>query len=110
MGDETVFYANLINSSATASRINTAVSARAYVKLTDGTIIYSDNAVSDKNIAGGTSSRSCIDVMKGVAAANGYIDDAEESIKGILDKANKDWTLEDYAAVVKAVNDKLLGK
>ena len=107
IGDETVFYANLINSSSTASRIKTEVSARAYIKLTDGTVIYSDNADSDKNIGGGTSSRCCIDVMKSVAATKDFSDNAE--VTAILAKANADWTLDDYAAVVAAVNAKILG-
>ena len=107
IGDETVFYANLINSSATASRIKTAVSARAYIKLTDGTIIYSDNADADKNIGGGTSSRCCIDVMKSIAATKDFSDNAD--VTAILAKANADWTLDDYAAVVSAVNAKILG-
>lgn len=107
IGDETVFYANLINSSSTASRIKTEVSARAYVKLTDGTVIYSDNADADKNIGGGTSSRCCVDVMKSIAATKDFSDNAE--ITEILAKATADWTLDDYAAVVAAVNAKLLG-
>ena len=106
IGDETKFYANLLNSSTKKSRINTEISARAYIKLTTGEIIYSDNASGDKNIAGGTSSRSCIDVMKGVAANHDFSDNAE--ITTILAKANSDWELEDYAAVVAAVNAKLL--
>lgn len=108
IGDETTFYANLLNSSTKKSRINTAISARAYIKLTTGEIIYSDNASGDKNIAGGTSSRSCIDVMKGVAANHDFSDNAE--ITTILAKANSDWELEDYAAVVAAVNAKILAQ
>ena len=109
IGDETIFYANLLNSSTKKSRINTEISARAYIKLKEeygGTVIYSDNLDGDKNIAGGTSSRSCIDVMKGVAANHDFSDNAE--ITTILKKANGDWELEDYAAVVAAVNAKLL--
>ena len=108
IGDETIFYANLLNSSTKKSRINTEISARAYIKLTTGEIIYSDNASGDKNIAGGTSSRSCIDVMKGVAANHDFSDNTE--ITTILAKANSDWELEDYAAVVAAVNAKLLAQ
>lgn len=105
IGDETIFYANLINSSSTKSRINTAISARAYIKLTTGEIIYSDNADNGKNIDGGTSSRCCIDVMKSVAAEQDFSADAD--ITAILAKENSVWELADYAAVVSAVNAKL---
>ena len=46
--------------------------------------------------------------MKGVAANHDFSDNAE--ITTILAKANSDWELEDYAAVVAAVNAKLLAQ
>ncbi len=107
IGDETQFYANLINSSSSASRVQTEISARAYIKLNDGTIIYSDNIDTSRNIAGGTSSRCCIDVMKSIAAEKGYVDDNNNTVQQILKKENKNWTLDDYAKVVEAVKAKI---
>lgn len=57
----------------TSFKLNTAFAARAYVKMTNGTIIYSDNQTYipnsntfEKNIKGGTSSRSCIETAKAI--------------------------------------------
>lgn len=54
-------------------KLSMSFAARAYIKMTDGTIIYSDNqtyvADSDtyeKNIKGGTSSKSCIETAKAI--------------------------------------------
>lgn len=93
-------YANLNLSAQNESRIKMEIAARAYVKLSNGTIVYSDNADSTKNINGGTSSRCCIDVVKAIAAEEEYTND-------ILNKANSEWTKEEYETVVKGIRDKI---
>ena len=45
--------------------------------------------------------------MKSIAATKDFSDNAD--VTAILAKANADWTLDDYAAVVSAVNAKILG-
>jgi hypothetical protein len=83
---------------------NTAFSARAYVKMNDGTktyYIYSDNIVVENNIVGGTSSRSCVDAAK--AIYNLYKDEKDFSeIKSIITQ-EESWTESDYREVVKAL-------
>lgn len=100
LGDTKIVYANLNNSANDANRIKMEFAARAYVKLSNDTIIYSDNADSGKNINGGTSVRSCIDVIKAIATENSYTDN------DALNKENSEWTENDYETVVKALRDK----
>lgn len=97
-------YANLNLSANTDSRIKMEIAARAYVKLSDDTIIYSDNADSAKNINGGTSVRSCIDVIKAIASENEYTGN------DILNAENSKWTKDNYETVVKALRDKTASK
>lgn len=101
LGDSKAFYGNLLNSANSASRIRTAISARAYIKLTSGAVIYSDNVIDGNNINGGTSSRCCIDVLRGVAEGTNL----DDNINTILAKENKQWTLDDYKSVVTALNE-----
>lgn len=95
--NETKVFCYLKNS---ISMLNTAFSARAYVKLNDGTYIYSDNIVVDNNIVGGTSSRSCVDVAKAIYDL--YKDEKDFSaIESII--ANDSWEVSQYETVVKAL-------
>lgn len=99
--DETKVYCYLNNS---ISMLDTAFSARAYVKLNDGTYIYSDNIISSNNIVGGTSSRSCVDVAKAIYNLNKDTYDLS-AIESII--ASDSWTVSDYETVVKALADVL---
>ena len=101
--ETTTISTKLRYSSSTPVLLRTKYSARAYIKLNDGTVIYSDNKISNNNIVGGTSSRSCIDVIRAIAANNG-ITDANLPILSADDAA---WTVENYKTVIDAVNAKL---
>lgn len=68
---ESKVYCYLTNT--TTFKLSTAFAARAYIKMADGTIIYSDNQTYiadsktyEKNIKGGTSSKSCIETAKAI--------------------------------------------
>ena len=84
---------------------DTAFSARAYVKMNDGTktyYIYSDNIVVKNEIVGGTSSRSCFAVAKAIYAL--YKDENNFSeIESIIAKDKDSWTVDDYKKVVEAL-------
>lgn len=99
--EDTIVYVNLTNS-ATDKNLNRAYTARAFVRLEDGTVIYSDNIVDANNIDNGMSSRSCVDVAKAVAESLNLTDTA---IQEILVKDS--WTLDEYKTVIKANNDAL---
>ena len=96
--NDTTVYINLLNS-ATEKNLNTKYTARAYVRLEGGTVIYSDNIVAQNNIDNGMSSRSCVDVAKAVAASLGI---ADSDVQSIL--AKETWTLDDYNKVIAANN------
>lgn len=98
---DTKIYINLLNS-ATERNLNTKYTARAYVRLADGTVIYSDNTIEQNNINNGMSSRSCVDVAKAVAKS---LEITDEAILTIL--AKDTWTLEDYNQVITANNHAL---
>lgn len=98
--DDTKVYVNLIHSS-TKKNLNTKYTARAYVRLEDGAVIYSDNVVAKNNIDNGMSSRSCVDVARAVAISKGIQD--VSNIKTILDKTT--WTVEDYNTVINGNNE-----
>ena len=101
-------YAILENSSAASStddkyvRIRTDISARAYIKFKDGTIVYSHNNIPSLGIIDGTSSRSCIDVIRAIARKNN-VTGVEETTA----KSYKSWTSDDYNSVIGAINTKL---
>ncbi len=92
-------------SSSTDALLRTKYSARAYIKLNDGKIIYSDNVITENNISGGTSSRSCIDVARAVAAEMGVTsEDAGAEILSLEDAA---WTVTTYEALIETINSKI---
>ena len=80
-------------------------SARAYVKLNDGSYIYGYNEIVDNNITSGTSSRSCIDIAKAIyneykTKYSTYDFSAIEEIVAL--EASK-WTNENYQTVVNTL-------
>ena len=101
--NETKVYCYLTNT--INYNLTTSFAARAYVKMTDGTIIYSDNQTYiedsktyEKNIKGGTSSKSCIETAK--AIYNLYKDNAEftDGFKTII--AKDSWNTTEYKTIV----------
>lgn len=102
------FYCYL-KQSTTKFKLTTLFSARAFVKLSDGTTyVYSDNQTYDadsetyvKNIKGGTSSKSCIETAKAIYEI--YKSEIETDISGIIAKDSKEWSTDDYASVVSAL-------
>ena len=103
--DTTTISTKFRYASSTDALLRTKYSARAYIKLTSGEIIYSDNIISENNISGGTSSRSCIDVARAVAAEKGITSDDVE----ILGKADSEWTVDSYSGLIDAINAKIQG-
>lgn len=100
--DESKFYCYLTNT--TSFKLTTKFAARAYVKLTDGTYIYSDNQTySDgayvKDIKGGTSAKSCISVAKAIYDVYSGTNNLS-AIAEIIAKTNSEWSAEDYQTVV----------
>ena len=83
-------------------KLSTAFAARAYVKMTDGTIIYSDNQTYipesntyEKNIKGGTSSKSCIETAKAIIEFYNVTD-----LKSYLTADTATWTA-NYTDIVE---------
>lgn len=99
------FYCYLANTQEYS--LSMAFAARAYVKLTDNTVIYSDNQTYsdasntyEKDIKGGTSSKSCIETAKAIYEI--YKDKAgvtfSDEFKSIISKDS--WEKEEYTIVV----------
>lgn len=101
--DDPILYVNLKNSS-TEKNLNTEYTVRAYIRLTDGTVIYSDNVDTDKNIDNGMSSRSCVTVAKAVAKSLSFTPSTD--VQKILDKADA-WTVTEYETVIAEINKHL---
>ncbi len=107
MADTTTISTKFRYASSNDVLLRTKYSARAYIKLNDDTVIYSDNAIADNNIIGGTSSRSCIDVARAVAAEKGVT--SSDAGAEILASANdSEWTVEKYNTLIDAINDKII--
>lgn len=98
----TQIFAVLKNSSAKDIRIRTDISARAYIKFNDGTIVYSQNNDNSIDITNGTSSRSCIDVVRAIVKQNSIT-----GVDTILAKADKEWTVNEYNTVISTINQQL---
>lgn len=105
LGEDGILYVNLLNS-AKESYLNTAYTARAFVRLANGKVIYSDNIVEANNIDNGMSSRSCVDVARAVANTEGF--KHSEEVLAILAKTGN-WELAEYEAVIKSNNENLMG-
>ena len=103
--DTTTISTKFKNSASSAALLRTKYSARAYIKLTNGTIIYSDNEIVLNNVSGGTSSRSCIDVARSIAAQNG-VTDADEGAE-VLALADSKWTVNSYKELINTINTKI---
>ncbi len=98
------FYCYLTNT--TSFKLNTTFAARAYIKIDDGTeeglIIYSDNQTYiegsktyEKNIKGGTSSKSCIETAKAIIELYDVTD-----LKSYLTADTATWTA-NYTDIVE---------
>ena len=97
-GENTV-YATINNTGAT--HMNRLYSLRAFVKLANGTIVYSDNEADNKPIQNGTISRSC--KTTAIALYDLYKASYEfsQEAKDVAAKVDVKWTAEDYKTLAK---------
>lgn len=91
-------YGNILNTGA--NHMNRLYSLRAYVKLSDGTVVYSDNENAEKLITNGAASRSCkttaVAIYEAYKANYTYSQDALDAIAN-----TGKWTEDEYKAVAK---------
>ena len=87
--------------------LDMSFSARAYVKLNDGSYIYGYNEIMENNISSGTSSRSCVDIAKAIynEYKTKYSDYDFTEIETIVAKTASEWTTDDYQLVVNTLVD-----